>query len=164
MTVAAQSEDLIHLFSYETAVSFELPVAWECSTEGAGVAEYAIDDDGDGNPEPDADLVRFTVMAVGHGDAADGYARLSDELETASTRTVIDQHEWPLDGGVVRVVVSQGPGAADGPEVTVVQGVAQRGGRLWVLRGTSPARSRSFYRPVFEAAIASARFIELGER
>lgn len=161
------SDELIHLFSYETGVSFELPLDWEELLEAPGVAEYCIDDDDeaddDGAGGPAA--LRFSVLAAGEGWAADAYRRLSEELLAASGRTLVEQADAVVDDAAVRITVTRGPAgpaaSAAALDVTVVQAVAQRGERLWVLRGTAPTDAAHRYRAVFEAAIASARFIEL---
>lgn len=154
-------DELIHLFSYETGVSFELPLDWEELLDAPGVAEYGIDDSDDDEPGG-ATTLRFSVLAVGEDGAPDAYQRLSDELLGASGLTLLERTDTVVDDAPVRVTVAQGPADPTGPAaVTVVQAVAQRGGRLWVLRGTAPSAAADRYRPLFEAAIASARFIEL---
>lgn len=177
-----QQDELIHLFSYETGVSFELPLGWEVRFEAPGVAEHGIDDDDDDDDENGEDggaaadgagaagAVRFSVLAVGESDDPDAAGRLSDELLAAAGRSVLDRRRLRVDDAEVSLSVSRGAatagegdnGARAGAvEVVVVQAVAHRGRRLWVLRGTAPQSVAGQYRPVFEAAIASARFIEL---
>lgn len=157
-----RSDELIHLFSYATGVSFELPLDWEELFEAPGVAEYGNDDGDHDDERAGAAALRFSVLAVGEDGMSDAYRRLSDELLGASGLTLLDRTDTVVDDAAVRITVAHGPAEPTGAAAaTVVQAVAQRGGRLWVLRGTAPSVEADRYRPLFEAAIASARFIEL---
>ncbi|MGE3361229.1 MAG: hypothetical protein AB7O92_31800 [Acidimicrobiia bacterium] len=163
------SDELIHLFSYETGVSFELPLGWEQRHEAAGLAEYGLDpddddeqDDDDGALELDADA-RFTVMAVGETASPDGFLELAGELARAAGLTITSERDQQVDDADVHITVGRAlpTDRAAGGEQLVVQAVAQRGASLWVLRGSAPVATADRHRRLFDAAIASARFIQL---
>ncbi len=168
-----QLPDRIHFFSYATGTSLELPVGFTPgASDAAGTSYDAYDDD------DESVVATLAVRVIGTVD---------DGGQTAATAAVLDamvaragsaaqRHGCVIDDEQVTSAVLRFPGglpAGVGAEVaTAAQGLLSSdllmvfaavafGGALVSIAGMAPWAQADRYRPIFQEAVQSCRFIAL---
>ncbi len=152
----------IHFFSWETRVSLELPIGFEEEGEDPETnSAIYVDEVPDSAPE---DAIAARVMAkmtaVPHG-RPDAYRSLAEASAGIGSRTVEDREELVIDGApAARQVLRYRDEELD-VEVLRHETFAQLENVVFSIIGLAPAGRSAEYRPAFEHAAETARFILL---
>lgn len=157
----AATPDVIHFYSYETGVSFELPVGFEEESEQPGAVTYV--DEPEDDPAGTARVlvqVIGPIEATGPGAAENAAAGLAKGFaaqggEVIATRTEV------IDEVPTATTVSRRDDAKLGQRMLFHQTAAVSAGQLLSISAVAPDAQESFYLPAFDDAIRSMRFVAL---
>lgn len=150
----------VHLYSYETGVSLELPVGFEQEDEAHGVVVY--DETSDDDPRERTATVVIRVVADSEGPSAGG-AAFSGLTEAAASGLdeVLEQRTEIVDETEVAIVIGRLRDGTTGREVFLHQSAAAVDDRVLTVAATAAGDRGEQYRAIFDAAVRSMRFVLL---
>lgn len=153
-----ESPPRIHFFSWETRVSIELPVGFEEQVEDPETHSAIYGDDLD-DDEPGA-RVMTKMTAVPPG-TADAFRMIAGESAGIASRAVASREEIVIDGvPAIRQVLRYRDGEL-GIDVLRHETFAQLADVVFSITCLAPADRSTEYRPAFDHASDTARFILL---
>jgi hypothetical protein len=153
--------DVIHFYSYETGVSFELPVGFEEDSERPGLAAYVDDQDDAPGASP-----RVLVQVVGqfeagpNGTAEQAAAALAKGFAAQGGEVIASRTEV-IDEAPTATMVIRRDDPKLGGQTIFHQTAAVSHGKLFSISGIAPSDRQADYVPAFDAAIRSIRFVAL---
>ncbi len=154
--------DKVHLFSFATKVSIEFPRGWELAEEGERTALY-LDGMWEGNPgQTPRVVINVPAQLFSQPDLYEDIARQTLELPHRDLKALAHER-MAVDGFPAVVDVFRFDEPELGYPVVQYQVFVQVEQVLHSITGLVPEGHESDYLPVFEAAVASVRFIPLGE-
>jgi hypothetical protein len=154
-----ETPEYIHFFSWVTRVSIELPVGFEEQIEDPETNSVIYADDLDDTDEPGARVM--TKMTAAPGDLDDAYRSVAEASARNGVRSVEHREACVVDGApAIRQILRYHDGEA-GMDVIRHETFAQLANVMFSLICLVPVGRSTYYRPAFDHASGSARFILL---
>jgi hypothetical protein len=153
--------DVVHFYSYQTGVSFELPVGFEEGPEEPGQIGY-VDEPEDGEGIPARVLVQVIgpVEASGPGAAENAATGLAKGFAAQGGQVIASRTEV-IDEAPTATTVLRRDDPQLGGSMLLHQTAAVSHGRLLSISAVAPDAQQAHYLPAFDAAIRSIRFVAL---